>query len=712
MDPVFEDGLGTRRLVTDRGAGDPGEVLSLRDSLTEVPGFEQALRERIERLNGLRHGSYARVRGVEPGGNGSLTLVSDHVVGVRLSTILATSEQRSVPLEIEAALCLIRQLVPAVALLHEAYPDVAHGAIGPERIVVTPNGRIVLVEHVLGPSLELLRYSHSRYWQELRVALPRTAGLPRFDRRADVVQVGTVALALILGRPLGADEYPGRIGEALGSAWAVTASGGLEPLPAVLRTWLSRALHFDARNGFPSAIEALAELDEVLSDSGYIGAPAALQKFLADVALASPQEPAPAVEPPAPIPIPAPVPVRIPVPVSVRVVAPDPVPLPTPAPAPVPPPAPPAVAATPTPSAVPVAPVAVQVARATPEPVLYPEPIRYVEPPVAPPALPRAPLPPPMWPRIAAAAAVIVVLVSGGAFAARRFLAPSAAAATTGTLVVNTNPTGLAVIVDEKPRGVTPVTLSLAPGKHSVRVGAGDTARILALTITAGAETSQYLELPKTAPTRGHLQIRSEPGGARVAVDGQARGTAPLTVDDLAPGVHTVLVENDLGSVSEQVTVEAGTTASLVVPLGTTQGVPVSGWVSLSAPVEMQLFENGRLIGTTRSDRIMVSAGRHDIEVVNEALGYRATRAVQVTPGKVSPIKLEWPKGSIALNALPWADVWIDGDRIGETPIGNVAVPIGSHDVVFRHPDLGEQRYTAVVTLTAPVRLSVDMRKK
>jgi hypothetical protein len=37
---------------------------------------------------------------------------------------------------------------------------------------------------------------------------------------------------------------------------------------------------------------------------------------------------------------------------------------------------------------------------------------------------------------------------------------------------------------------------------------------------------------------------------------------------------------------------------------------------------------------------------------------------------------------------------------------------LGSHDVVFRHPELGEQRHTAVVTLNAPARLSVDLRKK
>ena len=100
-----------------------------------------------------------------------------------------------------------------------------------------------------------------------------------------------------------------------------------------------------------------------------------------------------------------------------------------------------------------------------------------------------------------------------------------------------------------------------------------------------------------------------------------------------------------------------------------------------------------------------------DLEMVNELIGYRGTRSVQVSPGKVTTIVMDVPKGTIAINALPWAEVWMDGAKIGDTPIGNFAVPTGSHEVVFRHPDFAEQHETVMVTLKAPVRLSVDMRK-
>jgi hypothetical protein len=69
------------------------------------------------------------------------------------------------------------------------------------------------------------------------------------------------------------------------------------------------------------------------------------------------------------------------------------------------------------------------------------------------------------------------------------------------------------------------------------------------------------------------------------------------------------------------------------------------------------------------------------------------------------------PNGSLSVNAVPWAEVLLDGKVIGETPIANYAVPPGSHEVLLRNPKFPEQRRTVVVTLTAPLRVGVDLRQ-
>ncbi len=313
--------------------------------------------------------------------------------------------------------------------------------------------------------------------------------------------------------------------------------------------------------------------------------------------------------------------------------------------------------------------------------------------------------------QFAAAAVALIALGGAGVTAARRYAAPSATT-NDGRLTMTTNTPGATLFVDGVKRGVTPLTVTLKAGAHALELRGDGPARLMPITMTAGAQVSQYIELPKAASTSGHLQVRTDPAGARVSVDGVPRGTSPVTVAELLPGEHAVLIEGEHGSVKQIVTIEAGITASLMVPLGTPDGAPVSGWIAVTAPADVQVFENKRLIGTSESDRLMVSAGRHDIEVVNEALGYRTARTVQVSPGKVTPVKIDFPKGTIALNAVPWAEVWVDGEKVGDTPIGNLSLAIGSHTIVFRHPDLGEQRHAATVTLNSPARLSVDLRTK
>jgi serine/threonine-protein kinase len=69
------------------------------------------------------------------------------------------------------------------------------------------------------------------------------------------------------------------------------------------------------------------------------------------------------------------------------------------------------------------------------------------------------------------------------------------------------------------------------------------------------------------------------------------------------------------------------------------------------------------------------------------------------------------PKGTLSINALPWADVTLDGQPMGQTPLGNLSVTIGNHEVVWKHPQLGERRQTVKVTAGAPVRAGMDLTK-
>jgi hypothetical protein len=811
--PLFSDGLGDRVVAVDAATGDLLQILRVRPQLLAVPSFEFALRERAARLANFRHAYYARVRRIDRHPTG-LAIVSDHVEGVRLSEILRVAHERGLQLDLNAALCLIRQLAPSVALLHENARDAAHGLIAPERLIVTPRARVVVVEHVLGSAVEQLQFNRERLWQELRVAVPANAGSVRFDHRADVTAIGLVALALVLGRPIGAEEYPHRVAHLLNNARARSAGAPDQPLPDSLHNWIARALQLDVRQGFTSATDAQVALEDALADdTGFVAAPVALETFLSRY-IAALLEPAP-LSPP----IAAAAPVRVtpsavsasvvtPPAAPVRVIAPPYVPAAhhVPASQPVVTPSvvtPPPVAAPPSQAHVSFAPIAPKTV-VTPPPVAAPPPsfstapvaspvsfapapvtshpssapaaanqsVIMPKPVVAPPPVTRSvqavpfdasmfadfapagaetpkadkpaprditellrdfdipagpaaahvPMPPEMhhepvpqeprggsrWRRVAVVALAIVALGEGAVIAARSYR--KAPIPTLGTLSVQTNPPGVAVFIDGVARGNTPARVSLDAGSHIIELRGRGVPRVIPVTVTAGAEASQYLELPET-PSAGSLLVQSDPAGARVTVDGVDHGVAPVSVADLTPGEHEVVLQAEGGTpVKQRVVIQAGVTSSVLAPVSTATPGPVSGWLSVKAPVAIEVFEHGKLIGTTEADRIMMAAGRHDIELVNETLGYRVTRGIQVPPGKVMPLSIDMPQGSINVNAAPWAEVWIDGRRVGETPIGNLPISIGSHEVVFRHPQLGEKRQAVSVTLKSPVRLSVEMK--
>jgi CheY-like chemotaxis protein len=200
-------------------------------------------------------------------------------------------------------------------------------------------------------------------------------------------------------------------------------------------------------------------------------------------------------------------------------------------------------------------------------------------------------------------------------------------------------------------------------------------------------------------PTTGSLSITTEPSGATVLVDGQARGTTPLTVENLPPGSHAVVLRNGEGVVERSVVVKLGETATLDASI-------FSGWLALFSPVEIQVYDGKRLVHVDEQNRVMLSSGRHELRFVNKTLGYEEHRVLQMKPGEVAPLTLVPPKSTISVATSVPAEVWIDGQHVGSTPVVDFPVDIGTREVILR--GAGEHRLTVTATV-APVKLDVDL---
>jgi hypothetical protein len=279
-----------------------------------------------------------------------------------------------------------------------------------------------------------------------------------------------------------------------------------------------------------------------------------------------------------------------------------------------------------------------------------------------------------------------------------------------GVVRVISRPAGAQVLVDGQARGTAPINLTLPVGQHTLELSSGDIKRTVPFLIEQGAVVAQYVDLaPVPGTGAGRLDVTSEPAGARVSVDGIDRGITPLALADLTAGEHKITIANADAAVTRTVTVVPGAPASVVVSLAPAGGS--AGWVALKSSLPLQISENGSVLATAGVDRIMIPVGRHQLDVTAPDFGFRTTVTVQVQAGKTTTVNVAPPNGKLSINAVPWADVTLDGTPMGTTPLGNVSVPAGMHEVIWRHPNFGERRQTVKVSAEASARAGVDFTK-
>jgi hypothetical protein len=263
----LDDGLG-RREVVEQAGHERVEVLTVAGPLTSDDS-ECAIRRRVTALATVPGMGIAPVYRMERR-RGVLQITASLPDGARLSTILRQLEVGSILLTDEALLQLIARVIRAVAAVHAAPGMIAHGALTPAHIIVTPRD-VVLTDAVFGPAFQALAWNREQMWRTFRTALPPAASEIRFDQRTDVCQLGAIALALALRRPLTPDEYP-RAGATLVNVATDRLACG-----SAMRMWLQQALQLHPRATFASAVEAARAFAEMLATA--TGRPAMRRMF-------------------------------------------------------------------------------------------------------------------------------------------------------------------------------------------------------------------------------------------------------------------------------------------------------------------------------------------------------------------------------------------------------------------------------------------------
>jgi hypothetical protein len=209
------------------------------------------------------------------------------------------------------------------------------------------------------------------------------------------------------------------------------------------------------------------------------------------------------------------------------------------------------------------------------------------------------------------------------------------------------------------------------------------------------------------------ITIESVQPGSNVVVDGRQVGVTPLkvNVDSRTQSVRVLAPEAATGTTGVSPRQRRRDSAAADTRAAHTAAAGRPGGLRVTSPIDLQIMENGRLLGSSGAGSIVLAAGAHQLDLVNTALGYRSRESVAVKVGEVASLGVSLPNGRLSINAVPWAEVWIDGKLAGETPLGNLSIPIGEHEVLFRHPQLGERRQSATVRPDAVTRVSANLQQ-
>ena len=93
-----------------------------------------------------------------------------------------------------------------------------------------------------------------------------------------------------------------------------------------------------------------------------------------------------------------------------------------------------------------------------------------------------------------------------------------------------------------------------------------------------------------------------------------------------------------------------------------------------------------------------LAPGRHMLEVIRPGVLGVQRETVVIEPGETLRRAYAADEyGWLQVVVIPWAEVFVGGQPIGQTPMGKVKAAVGEHALALRHPEVEEQRQTVAI---------------
>jgi hypothetical protein len=287
------------------------------------------------------------------------------------------------------------------------------------------------------------------------------------------------------------------------------------------------------------------------------------------------------------------------------------------------------------------------------------------------------------------------------------------AEAPTGALLV-TSDAGGDVYVDGVRKDVAPAIITGVPaGDHVIEVRKdGVPPWRQNVTVPSGQQVKVSAVFGASVGTGSIRAIASEPD-AQIFIDGEDKGRSPATANNVKPGDHIVEARKAKFK-SVQQTVHVGQGDNAIVQLKMELAPPdrpKAGLKVQSTVPNAEVFVDGSSLGRAPVDRNDLDPGKHYIVVHRD--GYTDfKREVYLNENQYVALVADLSAtGAIRVLSTPeGADVRVDGELIGKTPVSRDQIGSGDHVIEFRLKGYFDHKETMKVEGGREKVFSVDLK--
>lgn len=268
---------------------------------------------------------------------------------------------------------------------------------------------------------------------------------------------------------------------------------------------------------------------------------------------------------------------------------------------------------------------------------------------------------------------------------------PTVRSAQTRDFKITSEPSGAKIYINGEYFGETPREVKL-PLEEFVNLElkmSGYSVTSKRLFFDQNTEETQNFILDKTAPAVVDVSIKSQPAGAKIYLNGNYTGlSTPTTLKDMRPETE-YRIELRLAGYSRATrtfTPNAQSDNSISFDLSkmiTTLRVithPAGAKVSLYGYREKKSPATFR--GLQKGKKYRIKIYKNGYETVSERVSLSGfSRTLRYDLKRVSQ-----DYGTVSVNAIPYAEIYLDGKLIGYTPKTQYKVKAGEHTIIFKHP--------------------------